>query len=66
MNPNYAIEIANLPQIIGSWAFTAYASMHLWVHLKYNDHLVGCACHARDPMNPLKNTFACHSGSSPE
>jgi hypothetical protein len=35
INPNYAIEITNLPQIIGSWAFTAYASMHLWVHLKY-------------------------------
>jgi hypothetical protein len=33
MNPNYAIEITNLPQIIGSWAFTAYTSMHLWVHL---------------------------------
>jgi hypothetical protein len=33
--PNYAIEITNLPQIIGTWIFTAYASMHLWVHLKY-------------------------------
>jgi DNA-3-methyladenine glycosylase I len=31
-----------------------------------NDHLVGCVCHARDPMNPLKNTFACHSGLDPE
>jgi hypothetical protein len=36
INPNYAIEITNLPQIIGSWAFTAYASMHLWVHLRYD------------------------------
>jgi hypothetical protein len=35
LNPNYAIEITNLPQIIASWVFTAYASMHLWVHLKY-------------------------------
>jgi hypothetical protein len=23
LNPKYAIEITNLPQIIGSWAFTA-------------------------------------------
>jgi hypothetical protein len=34
-NPNYAIEITNLQQIIDSWAFTAYVSMHLWVHLRY-------------------------------
>jgi hypothetical protein len=35
LNPSYAIEITNLPQIIGSWAFTVYTSMHPWVHLKY-------------------------------
>jgi hypothetical protein len=36
LNPKYAIEITNLPQIIGSWALTEYASMmHLWVHLRY-------------------------------
>jgi hypothetical protein len=27
LNPKYTIEITNLPQIIGSWAFTAFASM---------------------------------------
>jgi hypothetical protein len=35
LNPKYAIEIINLPQIIGLWAFTVHVSMHLWVHLKY-------------------------------
>jgi hypothetical protein len=35
LNPKYAIEITSLPQIIDSWVFTAYALMHLWVHLKY-------------------------------
>jgi hypothetical protein len=35
INPKYAVEITNLLQIIDSWEFTAYASMHLWVHLRY-------------------------------